>query len=331
MCKYSKYDRKGNVVGQVRSFDVPSQSSRYATANTANAGPIRAEKSREGRYTNSSLPYLPRRNTAPCTQLEHLPMTTGREGSTSTPLPLLESMSFPPLPPPSRSYNAGSSNILPQPISTLLRPTPLRFSNNYELDERRDSIATDASTGLAYSQDLQMQQSSFSSDSPHVFRPWTTEPMLLPAAEQNHHHHTAQQTLPRPTSLPTRTLMQEDSWHATPSGLSTVWPGERGNLETSLGLSPVQRPALLPYRSELLQHPQPVESPYLQRHESWSTDGGASQEVRHGSVSSQEDLTRDSKPNVVETKPDGSMDSQPGESGQTAVPSSQTSLPSGSH
>ncbi|CCF50510.1 hypothetical protein NDA11_007832 [Ustilago hordei] len=320
LCVYSRHERRGKLVEPMRNFiDVPSQSSRHTlmspmiavpsfAAGMLGGGPMRMERSREVRYSNMSVPYGLRRNTAPSVPLQHVPMT--RDGATSsTPLPLpplppqqqhqhqhqqsAETSSWPLLPPTTRELR-GSNQYIPGQQSMppqLPRPTPLRYSSTAAVQGRSEAQALDVS---------REQQPNVAA------RPWTSATVLYSSDGHliTHSTHSPPQaqlpsrfdlvTLRSPMQLPSGfprpTVPPSSSPHPSGSTEGMVAP-ENSSLLLTAPPSPVYASA---YQHTNLKHPAqgsslhpaPIDTA-SNPHGEWSTDTGLSQEVRRGSLSTE--------------------------------------------
>ncbi|SPO28178.1 uncharacterized protein UTRI_04606_B [Ustilago trichophora] len=314
LCVYSKHDRKGNMFGTMQSFvDVPSQSSSSrhlmhgASSVAANVGPMRAEKHRELRHANLSMPYGSRRNTAPNLTVANVPAT--REASSSCnilPPPsaslLATSSSMPLLPPPTPrelrgvSLYHGSSQQQQQQQQQgvpppLLRPTPLRFTSSYNTTggEERTSVATDASLeGFPYAQPSQTL---------HLDRTaWTIDSAHQPTATHYTSAESSGEVQVKYSGLSNRGL--------EPSTEVSRGVGSLGELWTDASLAG-QRNVESAYRSafpdQQQQGMEPLVAHQSARQGSWSTEEGFSQQGRHGSLSTEGGLSHTSDPPRLET------------------------------
>ncbi|SPO28728.1 uncharacterized protein UTRI_04606 [Ustilago trichophora] len=331
LCVYSKHDRKGKMFGSMHSFvDVPSQSSSSrhlmhgVSTLAANVGPMRPEKHRELRHANLAMPYGLRRNTAPNLPLAHVPAT--REASSSS------SNALPPPPPPPPLVASSSMPLLPSPIPRemrgvslyhgssqkqqqqgvpppLLRPTPLRFSSNYNTGggEERPIVTTDASLeAFPYAQQSQ---------SPHLDRALTIDSAHQPTPT----HYSAScssgevqfkySSLPNRSFGPSSEVPREAGTMAPSSSTMTTMLGEwwtnehvaTASSEGQRNVAPGYRSALSDQQQQQQQDMDPLVVQQSARHGSWSTDGGLSQQSRHGSLSTEGGLSHISDPPRPET------------------------------
>lgn len=297
LCEYSKTRRKAvgpwnplmdkpihpssSIPAQFSSASFPSSSRISGTSTTGrhgegNIGPMRAERSREGRYASMSMPLGLRRNTAPCTAApDHINPAALQPRQPTTPNhhPPLQTGVFPPLPRPSTSYrySVGPSHGLPvqAPPSMQPRPLSLRYSSISEPDQRRDSDSIDSFAGQS-TLDMQPLQSRPRTDDAPPPLSYTTEPYMYPTGEQ---YNLALATF-------TRSPMQEpsSSTAAISSGLASAWP------EDSAVISLPQRSSHTLYGPE-----QAIAG--TASHDSldgrWSLDTNLSQQARYGSLSTE--------------------------------------------
>lgn len=279
-------------------------------ASMPGGGPMRMERNREARYSNLSVPYGLRRNTAPSAQLQYLPAT--REdapfssslpplpppATTSRPSPqhqkLAVSGSWPPLPPTMRELKASSHDVSGQPSvpTQMLRPTPLRYSSHTSFEERPN---------LNYA-DVPQPPS-------HVTpRPWTSEGSSRATDNHPSTYSTRADSQAHPPSRFPPVMLRAISRLSTASGLTRpVRPSP--SFPLNKGWSEVQEtaPAEISTMRAVTAHPelesthqpvhtiQPVQvvsAHSLQNeasglHEEWSLDTALSNQAQRGSLSTE--------------------------------------------
>ena len=309
LCVYSKQDRRGRMFGPVQPFDVPSQSSSRWPAGMlpsapAAVGPMRAEKQRELRFAGMSMPYGLRRNTAPSMveyglTVRDVPLPSGTSGALP---PVASGSAVPLLPPTTRElravgmYYGGPSQSAPQ---QLLRPTPLRFSSSYDVEERRDSGATVATAGSMEYQGPQVQP-----DSPYIERPWTMDSAPYPSTA---HYPAGEELQPKYNSLPSRSSEAPSGLVRLASASSTggMWtegalPATSSTFNSRGAFQPsLHRTAALDDHQSMMEVDDAQESA---RHGSWSADSSRSQTVGHGGLPTEDGRPHTGDPLRLESR-----------------------------